>query len=273
MQTSFSSCAGSSSAARPASKKVRLAATSGGAAGSAEQPATLLAQVEQIGHYPAKASSSAAPPAPRSAAVLHSLHPVVAPMIWQSPELSNRLWDLMRLQDKACSRCTCRFDHQRITTHAFVEQVLKKTLRGRGFLSEPYSLAVRPHTSDQCFARCKELSIALRQAQLARKVRRGEIPDGQEAFTCTETDRMEMLNEWRNDWAAEHYNAPPGLERRILYQRQRSAFNAYIFQETGGHRRLLVGLLHFDLIHLDLPSLPVLVEFLDMRLVATDAFR
>ena len=122
MQTSFSSCAGSSSAARPASKKVRLAATSGGAAGSAEQPATLLAQVEQIGHYPAEASSSAAPPAPRSAAVLHSLHPVLAPMIWQIPELSNRLWDLMRLQDKACSRCTCRFDHQRITTHAFVAQ-------------------------------------------------------------------------------------------------------------------------------------------------------
>ena len=78
MQTSFSSCAGSSSAARPASKKVRLAATSGGAAGSAEQPATLLAQVEQIGHYPAEASSSAAQPAPSSAAVLHSLHPVLA---------------------------------------------------------------------------------------------------------------------------------------------------------------------------------------------------
>ena len=46
---------------------MRLAATSGGAAGGAEQPATLLAHVEQIGHYPAEASSSAAQPPPQKA--------------------------------------------------------------------------------------------------------------------------------------------------------------------------------------------------------------
>ena len=43
----------------------------------------------------------------------------------------------------------------------------------------------------------------------------------------------------------------------------KTAFNVYLFQETGGHKRLLFGFLHFDMIHFDLPSLPVLVQLLD----------
>ena len=188
--------------------------------------------------------------------------PILGHVIWVMPELSSRLLDLMRLQDKALFRCTCRSDRQRITTHAFVEQVLKETLRQRRFLSEPRCLNHLVQTSDQCFARCKELSVAMRQAQLARKVLRGEIPDGQEALACTNADLKEMLNEWRNDWSGEHYNAPPGLDRQSLHRRRRSAFQAYLFRETGGHKRLLLGFLRFDMIHFDLPSLPVLVQLL-----------
>ena len=43
----------SSSAAQPASKRSQPSTNpSGGASGSAAQPATLLEQVEQLGHYP-----------------------------------------------------------------------------------------------------------------------------------------------------------------------------------------------------------------------------
>ena len=43
----------SSSAAQPASKRSKPSTNpSGGASGSAAQPATLLEQVEQLGHYP-----------------------------------------------------------------------------------------------------------------------------------------------------------------------------------------------------------------------------
>ena len=235
----------------------------GGDEGIPEPSAFPLMICSRATRHLCNATRSAAQPATSSAAVLHSLHPVLGRVIWENPELSSRLWDLMRLQDKACSRCTCRSDHQRITTHAFVEQLLKEALCQRRFLSEPFSVAVRPQTSDQCFARCKELSVALRQAQLARKVLRGEIPDGQEAFACTNADVKEMLNEWKNDWSGEHYNALAGLGPQRLHQCRRAAFNAYLFQETGGHKRLLFGFLHFDMIHFDLPSLPVLVQLLD----------
>ncbi len=50
----------SSSAAQPASTKVKLDNDqSGGASGSAARPATLLEQVEQIGHYPKRVRNPA----------------------------------------------------------------------------------------------------------------------------------------------------------------------------------------------------------------------
>ena len=73
-----------------------------------------------------------------------------------------------------------------------------------------------------------------------------------------------MLNEWKNDWFNDvEFYGLAGLGRQRLHQRRRAAFNAYLFQETGGHKRLLLGFLHFDMIHFDLPSLPVLVQLLD----------
>ena len=50
----------SSSAARPDTKKVKLETDpSGGASGSAAEPATLLEQVEQLGHDPKRFRNSA----------------------------------------------------------------------------------------------------------------------------------------------------------------------------------------------------------------------
>ena len=138
----------SSSAAQPASKKMALDIDpSGGASGSAARPATLLEQVEQLGHYPKRCKE----PVTDRERTENSLAEKIAKQ-WSKLDEANKA-ELARLQKDRRSLIVFS------STRASRKYEILSTMSSRGVVDStgfmPYAgKLVLPTTPDQCSRKC-----------------------------------------------------------------------------------------------------------------------